>query len=217
MHKALIFANGKPKDGVMVQRTLSEAQGALVFAADGGARVARYYALNIHTVVGDMDSLIPDEVLQLQAKGVEIIRHPIEKDETDLELTLILAAERDMQWIRIIGGLGGRFDQMLANVYLLTLPPLEGRDVAVVAGKQSIQLLRPGTHTLNGESADTLSLIPIAGPVHGIATDALKYPLNDETLYFGPARGISNIFEQDQVKVTLREGLLLAVHTKGRA
>lgn len=217
MKRCLIFANGAPNDGPMVRDVLSSARDAVTVAADGGARVARYFGRQVDFVIGDMDSLEESEIQQLAAAGAEVERYPAHKDETDLELALLHAASTGMQWIRIIGGLGDRFDQTLANVYLMALPQLAGLDVALVAGKERLCLLKPGTHTLHGQAGDTLSLIPLGGDVTGVTTQQLDYPLKAETLYFGPARGISNVFDEDTCQVSLESGVLLAVHTYGRA
>lgn len=217
MVQALIFANGDTADGVMVRRSIAAAHNPLVVAADGGARVARFYDLPLHVVIGDMDSLSPTEQAALEADGVQFRRFPMEKDETDLELALYDVAARGIQWIRIIGGIGDRFDQTLANIYLMGLPELRGADVRMVAGKQAIRLMYPGRHQIDGAAGDTLSLIPIGGDVQGVRTEHLKYPLKDETLRFGPARGISNLMLTEQAFITLETGVLLLVHTVGRA
>ncbi len=201
----------------MVRRALQVRETALLIAADGGVRVAHHYGLEPQVIIGDMDSVEPETLQSYEASGTEILRHPAEKDETDLELALLFAVDRGASWIRIIGGVGGRFDQVLANVYLLALPQLENIDVALVAGKQRICLLRPGETLLQGNAGDTLSLVPISGNVTGITTRALQYPLQDETLRFGPARGISNVMMADEVSVTIEQGLLICVHTEGRA
>jgi thiamine pyrophosphokinase len=217
MQRILIFANGAPNDGPMVRRALSAAPDAHVIAADGGARLAWYYGRTVDTVIGDMDSLTEAELSQLEAAGAQIRRYPGEKNETDLELALLHAAELGAQWIHIIGGLGDRFDQTLANVYLMALPPLIERDVALVAGKQRLALLRAGQHNIIGQAGDTISLLPLGGDVHGIVTTNMQYPLRNETLYFGPARGISNVLIADQGQVELAVGVLLLIHTIGRA
>lgn len=217
MKSLLIFANGDINDGAMVRRALTAAQEPLIVAADGGARAALYFGYLPHLVIGDLDSLSPVEVQNLAARGVEIKRYPTEKDETDLELALRYAADQEADRVRIVGGIGDRLDQTLANMYLLALPELTGRDVAFVAGKQEICLLHPGEHTLTGSPGDTLSLIPLGGAVQGVSTAGLQYPLRDETLAFGPARGVSNVMQHDQAQVRLREGVLLVIHTVGRA
>lgn len=217
MTKSLIFANGEPNDGPMVRRALAEGADAVVIAADGGARVAGYFGLQVDHVIGDMDSLSAEELERLEAQGAAVQRYPVDKDATDLELALSWAAEEGINWMRVIGGVGGRTDQVLANIYLLALPVLAGCDVELVAGRQSIRLLRPGNHELQGEVGDTLSLIPVGGDVRGVSTQNLKYPLKEETLEFGPARGISNVLQSEVGHVSLSAGLLLAVHSVGKA
>ncbi|MFC1946153.1 hypothetical protein ACFLW1_03020 [Chloroflexota bacterium] len=59
--------------------------------------------------------------------------------------------------------------------------------------------------------------IPFGGDASGITTQGLKYSLKDEELTFGPARGISNIMEKPSAQIKLSEGLLLAIHTPGKA
>ena len=215
--KTLIFANGDANEGPMVQRALDSAPDAWVVAADGGARQAQHFGRAVHTLIGDMDSLSASEVAAVAAGGATIHRHPEEKDETDLELALTWAANNGATWIRVIAGIGDRLDQTLSNVYLLALPILHELDVRLVAGKQEAWLLYPGENVITGRTGDTLSLLPISGEARGIRTENLYYPLRDETLTFGPARGLSNVLQGKTAGVALREGVLLAVHTIGRA
>ncbi|NDJ59618.1 MAG: thiamine diphosphokinase [Chloroflexi bacterium] len=215
--RALIFANGDPNDGPMVRRALAHAPDALIVAADGGARVAQHFQLPIHAVIGDMDSLGAAEVEALAATGTLIERAPTDKNETDLELALLWAVAQGARWLRIIGALGDRLDQTLGNVHLLALPSLAGCDVRLVAGKQAAWLARPGCTDIDGAVGDTLSLLPLSDTVQGVRTERLKYPLNDEPLIFGPARGISNVMLAESAQVCLRAGLLLIVQTRGRA
>lgn len=217
MTAALVFANGEMRTGSMVHKWLSRIDRALVLAADGGAHVAAAYELRPDVIIGDMDSVSPALLAELEALGVQVIRHPREKDETDLELALKEAAARDCDPIVIIGGTGGRLDQALANVYLLALPELAGRTVRMVAGREEVLLLRPGAHTLHGSPGDTVSLLPVGGPAHGIRTAGLVYPLRNETLEFGPARGVSNEMLADSAQIALDRGWLLVIHTDGKA
>ena len=69
----------------------------------------------VNTVIGDMDSLSAAELEMLTEQGTDTKRYPSEKNETDLELALLLAAKRGAKWLRIIRALGGRFDQELGN------------------------------------------------------------------------------------------------------
>lgn len=200
-----------------MQRELATAPDAWVIAVDGGARQARYYGRHISTVIGDLDSLDDEEIAQLKAQSADIRRFPPEKDETDLELALLHAAQNNVNRIRVFSALGGRLDQTLSNIYLLALPQLHNLDVRLMAGKQQAWLIYPGETTIYGEKGDTISLIPIADEAHGIRTTNLYYPLRDETLRFGPARGVSNVMQTETANVYFTKGVLLVVHTLGRA
>ncbi|MFO7321664.1 MAG: thiamine diphosphokinase [Chloroflexota bacterium] len=215
--QALIFANGEIDDGPTVDRALAMGENALHIAADGGLRVARHYGVSLDLIIGDMDSVTESDLRLLATAGVRIERFPPEKNETDLELALLWAAEQGVQWIRIIGGLGGRLDQTLSNIYLLALPALRDRDVALVANRHETRLLLPGETSIHGAEGDTVSLIPVSGVARRIRTTGLYYPLNDEDLLFGPARGVSNVMTADKATVTFTEGVLLLVHTLGKA
>ncbi len=215
--RLLVFANGDLNDGPAVQAALTEADDAPVIAADGGARLALACGRVPNLVIGDLDSLTHEEQAGLMARGVPIERYPAAKDETDLELALLAAVERGATWIRVLGAIGGRVDQMLANIMLLKLPELAGHDVRLVAGNQTLWLIGPGQHPLDGAPGDTISLIPLAGDAHNVRTDGLEYPLKGETLRFGPARGVSNVMQGRSARVSFDAGLLVVVHTMGRA
>lgn len=216
--RALVFANGDLNDGPAVQRALAEAgAGAWVFAADGGARLALACGRAPSVVIGDMDSLPGPALAELEAQGADIRRYPPAKDETDLELALLAAVAQGITWMRVIGAVGDRLDQTLANLMLLTLEGLAGRDVRLVAGRQTLWLIGPGEHALGGATGDTISLIPLAGDAQGVRTTGLAYSLRGETLRFGPARGVSNVVTDGGARVSLERGWLVVVHTPGRA
>lgn len=215
MTHTIIIANGDFADGAAVRAAL--ANRGMVIAADGGAEHALREGIALSLVVGDMDSIHPDTLANLAQNGVEIQKFPPEKNETDLELALLEAARRGSPSIRIIGALGDRLDQTLANIYLLGLPQLAMCDAKIVSGKQTMWLISTGNHPIMGEIGDTISLIPMGGAVTGIVTAGMQYPLHKETLYFGPARGVSNVIAAANPRVQVESGLLMVVHTIGRA
>ena len=212
----LLFANGHLNRGLMLDRLLNSLDCPHVICADGGALHARALGIRPHTIVGDLDSLSVQQVADFKAAGADILQHPAEKNETDLELALHHCRQFGASTIFILGGLGGRFDQTLANILLLTHPAFGDMRIELIDGDQVMRLLKPGSHRIDGERGDTVSLIPLAA-AEGITTRRLQYPLRDETLYLGPARGISNVMLADAAAVEFASGLLLLVHTNGRA
>jgi thiamine pyrophosphokinase len=205
----VIIANGDPPEPETARRHAGQAD--LLLAADGGARHALALGLTPHVVIGDLDSLDQAQQAQLRAAGVRFIVHSTAKDETDLELALLYAVEQDADSIVVLGVLGGRLDQTLANVLLLTMPALNGRDVRLVEGMQTAFVVRDQT-TLTGHPGDTVSLIPLGGAAHGVTTEGLAFPLHDSTLPFGPTLGLSNEMMATQARVQVRDGLLFCVH-----
>ncbi|MBN2391731.1 MAG: thiamine diphosphokinase [Anaerolineae bacterium] len=215
--RIIIFANG------VIENPAAEAarwvrSGDCVVAADGGTAHALAAGLMPAHIIGDLDSLLsgqrPDLQQQLEAAGTILHAYPPAKDETDLELALMWAGmQLDIAQIVILGALGGRPDQVLANLLLLALPVLAGREVAIADGAWAIRCLRGGEMaTFHGHPGDTLSLLPLGGDAAGVTTHGLRYPLHDETLFFGQARGVSNEFTDATATVSLKSGLLWCFH-----
>jgi thiamine pyrophosphokinase len=183
----------------------------MTLAADGGACPLLDAGILPHAVIGDLDSLDQARLDALNQQGVEIRAYPRAKDETDLELALLLAVERGATQIDILGALGGRWDHTLANVALLAHPALSNCRVRLLADRQELFLVRD-VATIEGRVGDTVSLLPLTGNAGGVTTRGLLYPLKDATLRFDQARGVSNVLIEPPCEVALREGILLVVH-----
>jgi thiamine pyrophosphokinase len=95
----------------------------------------------------------------------------------------------------------------------MTLPELDDCDVRVVHDGQEAFVIRD-TAQVGGRPGDTVSLIPIGGDAVGVTTSGLEYALDEETLKFGPARGVSNVLAENSAEVHVRQGLLLCVVTR---
>ena len=115
--------------------------------------------------------------------------------------------------IVIIAALGGRLDQTLANITLLTDPRLSTFDMRLDDGVEEILLCRDRVE-VHGSAGDLVSLIPWQGVVSGIQTEGLRWPLQRETLYPDKTRGISNEMVGDAASVSMESGLLLVVHRR---
>jgi thiamine pyrophosphokinase len=187
----------------------------LIVAADGAAGWLVAHGRPPDLLVGDMDSVDPAVLARLTARGCRMVRHPAHKDETDTELALHEAVALGARCITILGALGGRIDHAVANIMLLLMPVLEGVETAIFDGRSRLFLIR-GAATIDGDVGDVLSLIALGGDAEGIVTEGLEYPLCDETLALGPARGVSNVLVRDTARISLRRGALLAVHTPQR-
>jgi thiamine pyrophosphokinase len=163
-------------------------------------------------IIGDLDSLPEAVRVWATTANIQIIQHPTDKNETDLELALLLAIHQQGE-IYVLGALGGRLDQTLANILLLAHPLLQGHNVQLVAPYQRAWLVE-GYSEINGRQGDTISLIPLGGDTDIATTTGLKWPLQAERLTFGPARGVSNVMTADKAAVWVENGRLLCIHTQ---
>ena len=210
-HRAVIFVNGRIPDLKAVRSILSSDD--FFVAADGGLSQLHSLSIDPHLVVGDLDSISGLDKEWITQSGVEIELAQIEKDESDLELAIISVINRGFSRILIVGGLGNRLDHTLANIFLLSLPLLQNCEVSLDDGQVAVSLIQKETRII-GKKGDLISLIPINGPVSGVATEGLYYPLNMETLHPFFTRGISNHLTGERATVKVKSGTLLCIHTR---
>ena len=209
--RAIVFINGIVEDYGLLRRWLRPDD--YWVAADGGVNHCLVLGRNPDALVGDLDSVDASVVEQLALAGVQVVRHPVVKDQTDLELALEFALNIGASELLLMGALGGRLDQMLANVLILGQRhwPVPLR---LVEGRQLVQLIPPNqTVTLVAQVGDTVSAIPLSDQVTGIIYTGMRYPLNNHTLPFGSTQGISNEVSERPATVRIASGRLLIIQT----
>lgn len=221
--RAIVLADGDgPDRAALDERWPGWAEAvSLVVAADGGARLAAPLGLRIDRWVGDGDSLSSAEIEQLRLAGVPIDLVPSDKDESDTELAVVAAVRAGATDLTILGALGGpRLDHALANVALLAHPALAGRAARLLDATTRVSLVtgpRGGDPSeaaaFHGRVGDVVSLLPLSPTVEGVVTSGLRYPLRDEALTLGPARGLSNVRTLATATIAVREGRLLMIES----
>ncbi|HEY8786982.1 MAG TPA: thiamine diphosphokinase [Candidatus Limnocylindria bacterium] len=209
--RAVVVAHGDvlPSDRAVIDGT------DYVVAADGGAFALERWRVLPHLVVGDMDSLGDAGVERMARLGIPVAKFPAAKDESDLELAVGQAIEAGATEIVLLGALGGdRLDHETANLLLLADPGYDGVRLEARRGTLRIRAIRgEGSLTLAGPLGALVTLLPVNGDAEGVTTQGLRFPLRDETLRFGRARGLSNEVASLPAKVTVRKGSLLVFET----
>jgi thiamine pyrophosphokinase len=211
MPRCIIFANGILPDLDSARRLIRPDD--LILAADGGTRHALDLGLFPSAIIGDLDSITSEERRKMKDADVQLIQHPRDKNETDLELALNHAIELGYREIIIVAALGGRLDQTLGNLSLLTDPRLSTFDIRLDDGVEQVFFCRDRSE-VKGRRGDLVSLIPWGGEVRGIRTQGLRWPLSDETLLPHKTRGISNEMLGETASVEIESGLLLIIHRR---
>ena len=206
--RAIIFANGLLADPAAAHAAIRPAD--LLIAADGGLHHLHGLGLRPHVLIGDLDSIGPDEARQMEAGGVRVTRFSPRKDQTDLELAVQLAIAEGATDILIFGALGARWDHTLANLLLLAHPDFRAARLRLVDGPQQIYLIQ-GRAVIEGQPGDTVSLIALTGDARGVTTEGLEYPLTRGRLAFGSTLGVSNVLLGATANVQVEEGLLACI------
>ena len=207
--RIIIFANGDLPDLEKARVLLRDDD--FIIAADGGTRHALALGLTPNVIVGDLDSLPAN--FEISKFENEVVLYPKDKNETDLELAIQHALTLNSQEIIIVAALGGRLDQTLGNIALISDLRPSTFDLRLDDGLEEIFFCRDSCE-INGTPNDLVSLIPWQGEVTGIVTIGLKWPLQNEALYPHKTRGISNEMTGDTAAVQIKSGLLLIVHRR---
>jgi thiamine pyrophosphokinase len=208
--RVVLFANGALPEPERVRPVLRD--GDVILAADGGARHALALGLQPHHLIGDCDSLTPAEVEALRVRGCVIEQHPRDKDATDLELALAAARRLGAREVLLLGVLGGRLDQELANLLLLAAPAWADLHLSLTDGRQTAWIVRERLD-LRGRPGDTVSVLALSPQVEGLTYEGgLRWLLDDFCLPFGSTRGISNEMTAAEATIRLRRGVLLVIH-----
>jgi thiamine pyrophosphokinase len=184
--------------------------GSPVVAADKGLEHALALGLEVTVAVGDFDSASPEAVAAAEAAGVRIERHSHEKDATDLELALDVAATMSPARILVLSSGGGRLDHLLSAALLLASDRYARWQIDAFFGEARLHALR-GERVLEGAPGEIVTLLAVNGPAEGVQTEGLEYPLRGETLEPGSSRGVSNVFVEETARVSVERGVVLAI------
>ena len=171
-------------------------------AIDGGLIHCAKMNIQPHVIVGDFDSC-PKELLE-KYRNVSKISLKKGENETDLEVAV---AEIAPQQITLYGAWGYRIDHSLTNILLLTRYP-----GIKIETESEIVFSIGGSATIECKPGQTVSLIPINGPVT-VTTEGLKWELQDGKLDKNFV-GISNIALKEKVQINVKEGNLVCCLNK---
>ena len=183
----------------------------LVIAADSGYDHALQLGISVDLLIGDLDSISAEALRHAESSSVTVERHPVDKDETDLELSIKAAIEQECASITIVGGEGGRISHLLAVATGLAderwmATHIEWRTRTGILSVATPQ--RPVTVT--GVEGDTVSLLPV-GAATGVSTEGLRWQLAEEDLPLGTPRGLSNEMLGIRATVTVGAGAVLVI------
>jgi len=199
-----------------VLKRLPASENFVVIGADSGVGHALSLGLVVDIAVGDFDSIDPELLTEIERGGVDVRRHPVDKDATDLELALDVALGLGVERVVVIGGHGGRLDHLLGNAMVLAHARYAGVRLSALMGSALVTVVHPGTvHELVGVPGDDISILAVHGPAHEVHIDGLQWSLTGATLKPGSTLGVSNRFVDPTARVSVGSGTLLIIQPGG--
>jgi thiamine pyrophosphokinase len=223
----IIICSGEIKDYSYYEKLILDVK--IIICVDGGAYHARKWGVTPDILLGDFDSINPEDLNYYKEQGVKILRFDSKKDKTDTEIAVDLAIEKHsdtdtekyFEEIIIVGGTGSRLDHTLANIFLLKKMIDNGITGKVVNENNEIRMVKEGDYIFckSNKIEDSfvlknLSILSLNKESKSITTNGLCYELDNETLDFGSSRGISNEILMHEAVITVGEGLLLVIKAR---
>ena len=182
---------------------LPKAGKKLVIAADGGLEALTAQGIAPDLILGDFDSLgrVPE--------GKNVLRYPVEKDDTDSMLAIKEGLCRGYSTFILYGCLGGRMDHTYANMQALGYLAEHGAVGYLLGDGWAASAIKEGAVSFPAGLHGTASVFCPGGEAKGVSIRGLYYCLEDGTLQSSFPLGVSNHFTGEAAEVSVREGALL--------
>ncbi len=205
----LLFANGayeKPEYFLNLVKGFD-----CLIGVDGGTHFLMDNGITPHLVVGDLDSLRPQILAELQDKCL-IHRDP-DQSTFDLEKAVNLIRQNDGTHIVIAGATGKRLDHSLANLMLLSR--FAESDIKIIDTSQELFFIAPENanpegNTWKAQVGTPVSLLPF-GEVTGVTSKGLRYECLDLRMNHLGQIGSSNEMSLPEASVSILKGTLLVI------
>lgn len=203
----------------------------LVIAADGGLVYLEKMGIVPDVVVGDFDSLEERQdfdtervccaennfcsnesrfFITKRGKNIEVVKHPIMKDETDMYLAYEIGSSRGYKEFELYGGVGGREDHTFANYCLLLRAKNDKNDIALIGNGVRFFVIKNEKKRVFGNPEATVSAFAFGGIAEGVDIRGLKYEAKNVTLYPDRPLGVSNSFlSSGEGEISVERGALL--------
>ena len=178
----------------------------LVIAADEGIDNARSLGIQVDLLVGDLDSASP--AARSKARAVE--RHPIDKDETDLELALSAALAAGMGSVTVVGTIGGRVDHAIGNMLVVAADRWADLRIDLRIDGARAWVVRDRVE-VSGTVENLISLLAVGGQATGVTTTGLAWALTDGVLEPGVGLSLSNRMAASTATVAVGSGVVIAL------
>ncbi|MGN0384094.1 MAG: thiamine diphosphokinase [Eubacterium sp.] len=181
-----------------------------VIAADGGYRYLDKLSLEADMVLGDFDSLgyVP--------KHNNIIRHKVQKDDTDMMLAVNEGMKKGYAQFVLLGGMGGRSDHTVANFQVLSYIANHGGRGYLVNNNIVVTIIKNSIINFDEYFTGTISVFCYGDKASKVNIRGFRYEAYDVTLTNDNPTAVSNEFVGRPGYVSVGEGSVLVIFNMKR-
>lgn len=173
-----------------------------VIACDSGYEYARRAGIKPGLLLGDFDSYrgaLPTDV--------ELLRLPVEKDDTDTMSAMRRALDAGYKHIRIYCALGGRLDHLFANIQTAAFGAERGALVELIGCDTVIYVMQGAKLSLAPSEGWSLSVFALSDTCRGVTIKGVKYELHGVEVTNRFPIGTSNEWA-GTAEISAEEGIL---------
>ncbi len=184
-----------------------------VYACDKGVEYSKKLNICPDVILGDFDSYEDD--FSKSFPDAEILRFPVEKDDTDTMLAIKDALSRGYTHIVIVCALGKRMDHLIANMESLHYIAAHGGVGEIISEKEHLMTFSDCEKPIciKKKAGYSLSLFSLTESCEGLCISGVKYNTNGITLTNSFPLGHGNSILEDKAVISISKGILLIVES----
>lgn len=172
-------------------------------AADGGLLNLEKNDITPDLILGDFDSL------GFEPEGENVIKYPVKKNDTDMMLAVKVAIDLGYKEIVVFGGCGGRLDHTLANINTMVYALEKSANISILDSQNDMYITDDALR-LSHRDKDNISLFTIEEKAV-VDIEGAKYSGKNIAISNNTTLGVSNSFADDEVTISVVEGMILVV------
>lgn len=180
----------------------------MVIACDRGWEYAKKMGYRPSVVIGDFDSSKAPE------DGVEIIRLPERKDDTDTMYAARHALKLGYKKIILCCAFGGRLDHTLANIQTAAFLARNGAFVRMMGKDTEAFVFTAAEKVIERREGFSLSVFSLSDSCEGVTICGTKYEVESIGLCDSFPVGVSNMWADGAAKITVKNGVLMVLMSR---